>query len=163
MPEGRLPMRKTREILRLHFESHLIPEQIASICTVSRSTVQRCLERLKSAGMKAGRCQPILDDVALERRLYPPPPVASPERLVACPIRPVIHKELEEPEECHPSVVVGGVQAGQPAGLQSHSLVLASFAYFASGSGATGRRCCDRNTEPGKSCCSSIMPDRRLR
>jgi hypothetical protein len=30
--ESRLPMRKTREVLRLHFESHLVPGQIAIIC-----------------------------------------------------------------------------------------------------------------------------------
>jgi DNA-binding MarR family transcriptional regulator len=51
LPESRLPMRKAREILRLHFESDLVPGQIASICKVSRSTVQRCLERLKAAGL----------------------------------------------------------------------------------------------------------------
>ena len=86
-------MRRTREILRLHFESHLIPSQIASICKVSRSTVQRSLERLKAAGLS----WPLLaelDDVGLERRLYPPAPVASPEQRML-PDCAAIHKELK--------------------------------------------------------------------
>jgi hypothetical protein len=41
LPEKRLAIRHTREILRLHFESHLVPRQIASICKVGKSTVQR--------------------------------------------------------------------------------------------------------------------------
>ena len=86
-------MRKTREILRLHFESHLFPGQIASICTVSRSTVQRCLERLKAAGL-SWPLPADLDDAALEQRLYPPPPVASPERR-CLPDFAAIHRELK--------------------------------------------------------------------
>ena len=64
-------MRKTREILRLHFESHLIPGQIASICKVSRSTVQRCLERLRAAGL-SWPLPTDVDDAALEQRLSEP-------------------------------------------------------------------------------------------
>jgi transposase len=93
LPESRLPMRKTREILRLHFESHLNPGQIASISKVSKSTVQRCLERLKAAGLN----WPLpadLGDVALERRLYPPPPVKSPTQR-CLPDCAAIHKELK--------------------------------------------------------------------
>ena len=93
LPESRLPMRRTREILRLHFESHLIPSQIASICKVSRSTVQRSLERLKAAGL-SWPLPADLDDVALERCLYPPAPVASPEQRML-PDCAAIHKELK--------------------------------------------------------------------
>ena len=57
MPEKRLTMRYTREILRLHFESNLALRLIAKICKVAKSTVQRYLER----------------------RLFPPVPVACPE------------------------------------------------------------------------------------
>lgn len=93
LPERRLPMRKTREILRLHFESHLVPRQIASICKISRSTVQRCLERLRAAGL--GWPLPAdVDDAALERRLYPPAPVALPEQRIL-PDCAAIHKELK--------------------------------------------------------------------
>jgi hypothetical protein len=70
-------MRHTRETL-LHFESHLVPRQIATICKVGKSTVQCYLERLRAAGLS--RPLPAdLDDVALERLLFPPPPVASPQ------------------------------------------------------------------------------------
>ena len=85
-------MRKSREILRLHFESHLVPGQIAWICKVSRSTVQRCLERLRAAGL-SWPLPAELDDAALERRLYPPP-VASPEQRML-PDCAAIHKELK--------------------------------------------------------------------
>jgi len=71
-------MRQLREVLRLNFESHLAPQKIGSICKVSKSTVQRYLERLKAAGL-SWPLPSDLDDVVLERRLFPPPPVASPE------------------------------------------------------------------------------------
>ena len=69
LPEKRLPMRQTREILRLHFESKLSPRQIAIICRVGKGTVQRYLRRLKAAGL-SWPLPADLDDVALERRLY---------------------------------------------------------------------------------------------
>jgi len=93
LPESRLPMRNAREILRLHFEAQLVPGQIASICKVSRSTVQRCLQRLKAAGL-SWPLPTDLEDVALERRLYPPPPVASPEER-CLPDCGAIHRELK--------------------------------------------------------------------
>jgi hypothetical protein len=37
LPEKRLPTRHTREILRLHFESHLAPRQIGSICKAAKA------------------------------------------------------------------------------------------------------------------------------
>jgi transposase len=93
LPERRLPMRKTREILRLHFESHLVPRQIASICKISRSTVQRCVERLRAAGL-SWPLPADVDDAALERRMYPPLAVASAER-GSFPDCAAIHKELK--------------------------------------------------------------------
>ena len=93
MPEKRLTMRHTREILRLHFESHLAPRQIAKICKVAKSTVQRYLERLKASSL-SWPLPADLDDVALERRLFPPPPAASPEQR-CLPDCAAIHKELK--------------------------------------------------------------------
>jgi hypothetical protein len=93
LPESRLPMRKIHEILRLHFESHLAPRQIASICKVAKSTVQRYLERLKAAG-PSWPLPSDLDDLALERRLFPPPPVAPPEQRCV-PDCAAIHRELK--------------------------------------------------------------------
>jgi transposase len=88
-----LAMRHTREILRLHFESHLAPRQIAKICNVGKSTVQRYLERLKAAGL-SWPLPAELDDAMLERRLFPPPPAASPEQR-CLPDCAAIHKELK--------------------------------------------------------------------
>ena len=86
-------MRKTQEILRLHFESQLSVRQIATICAVGKGTVQRYLERLKAAGL-SWPLPAELDDVALERRLFPPPPVASPEDR-CLPDCATIHRELK--------------------------------------------------------------------
>jgi transposase len=86
-------MRQLREVLRLNFESHLAPQKIGSICKVSKSTVQRYLERLKAAGL-SWPLPSDLDDVVLERRLFPPPPVASPEDR-CLPDCAAIHRELK--------------------------------------------------------------------
>ncbi len=93
LPEKRLPMRKTREILRLHFESQLSPRQIAAICRVGKGTVRRYLQRLEAAGL-SWPLPADLDDVALERRLFPPPPVASPDER-CLPDCAAIHRELK--------------------------------------------------------------------
>jgi Bacterial regulatory protein, arsR family len=86
-------MRQTREILRLHFESNLSPRQIAAICKVGKGTVQRYLRRLEAAGV-SWPLPADLDDVALERCLFPPPPVvASQERPL--PDWAAVHRELK--------------------------------------------------------------------
>jgi transposase len=86
-------MRQLREVLRLYFESHLAPQQIGSICKVSKSTVQRYVERLRASEL-SWPLPSDLDDVALERRLFPPPPVASPEDR-CLPDSSAIHRELK--------------------------------------------------------------------
>jgi len=69
VPERRLPMRQIKEVLRLHHEAHLSERQIAQGCRISRSTVQRDLER--AAAVNLGWPLPeSLDDIQLERRLY---------------------------------------------------------------------------------------------
>jgi transposase len=93
LPEERLAIRHTREILRLYFESQLSPRQIAAICKVGKGTIQRYLERLKSAEL-SWPLPADLDDVALERRLFPPPPVGSSQHR-PLPDFAVIHKELK--------------------------------------------------------------------
>jgi len=93
LPEKRLAIRQTREILRLHFESQLSPRKIAAICKVGKGTVQRYLERLKAAGL-SWPLPTDLDDVALERRLFPPSPVPSSQER-PLPDGAVIHKELK--------------------------------------------------------------------
>jgi transposase len=60
---------------------------------VSKSTVQRYLERLKAAGL-SWPLPSDLDDLALERRLFPPPPAAPPEQR-CLPDCAAIHRELK--------------------------------------------------------------------
>ena len=70
MPAERAPMRKIREALRLKHALGLSERQIAVSVGVSRSTVG---EYLRRAGV-VGITWPVaaeIDDVALERRLFP--------------------------------------------------------------------------------------------
>jgi transposase len=67
LPEKRAPMRKVREILRLHFEAELSERQISKICQVRKGTIRRYLERLKAAGLS----WPLpgdLDEATLEKK-----------------------------------------------------------------------------------------------
>ena len=77
MPEKRLPMRRIREVLRLHFESKLNERQIAKICSVGKGTVRRYLKRIAGTGL-SWPLPADLDDAALEHRIFPPPPPAAP-------------------------------------------------------------------------------------
>ncbi|HEV2463345.1 MAG TPA: IS21 family transposase [Acidobacteriaceae bacterium] len=51
MPGKRVSMRKTREVLRLHFDLHLGQRQIARSANISQSTVHDYLERFTAAGL----------------------------------------------------------------------------------------------------------------
>ena len=97
MPERRLPMRQIKEVLRLHHEAHLSERQIAHTCRVSRSTVQRYLERAAAAN-SSWPLPDSLDDTQLERLLFPPPPVngetQSPQTGKTQPDFVTIHQEL---------------------------------------------------------------------
>ena len=98
MPERRLPMRQIREVLRLHHEAHLSERQIARGCGLSRSTVQRYLERATAASL-GWPLPESLDDTQLERLLFPPPPAqaVSPGRPAfrSQPDFARIHQELK--------------------------------------------------------------------
>ena len=48
MANRRLPMRKIKEILRLHFQARLSARQIARSCSVSRATVGDYLSRTRA-------------------------------------------------------------------------------------------------------------------
>ena len=98
MPERRLPMRQIKEVLRLHHEAHLSERQIAHGCRISRSTVQRYLERAAAANL--GWPPPeSLDDTELERLLFSRPPAQEPsgggQRVKAQPDFAKIHQELK--------------------------------------------------------------------
>jgi transposase len=86
-------MRKPREILRLHFEAKLNERQIAKICAVGKGTVRRYLQRTTAAGL-SWPLPADLDDATLEKKLFPPPPVAGPEER-PLPDCAAIHKELK--------------------------------------------------------------------
>jgi transposase len=63
-------MRKIRELLRLHAAGHS-QRAIARSVGIGQSTVGDCLQRARLAGIA---WPSDLDDAALERALYPPPP-----------------------------------------------------------------------------------------
>jgi transposase len=95
LPEKRAPMRKVKEILRLHFEAQLSERQISKICQVGKGTIRRYLERLKAAGL-SWPLPDDLDEATLEKKLFPPPPPPSAgERPL--PDCAQIHKELKSP------------------------------------------------------------------
>ncbi len=98
MPESRLPMRQIKEVLRLHHEAHLSERQIAHGCRISRSTVQRYLERAAAANLN-WPLPDSLDETQLERLLFPPRPAneAGDSRPVPRPQPDFakIHQELK--------------------------------------------------------------------
>ncbi len=51
MPQERLPVRKIREVIRLHHEAGLSNRAIAWVCHVSNSTVGEYLKRVELAGL----------------------------------------------------------------------------------------------------------------
>lgn len=70
MPRGRLPMRKTREILRLLWDQGCSARAVAASLGVSPTTVGHTERRAREAGL----CWPLpedLDDAQLEAKLYP--------------------------------------------------------------------------------------------
>jgi len=86
-------MRKIKEVLRLKWAKGLSNRQIARICGIGRPTVAEYLRRAGEAGLTwplpAG-----LDEVVLERRLFPPPP-ALPARTRGLPDWSEVHQELK--------------------------------------------------------------------
>jgi transposase len=69
MSQERLPMVKIREVLRLQAEGHK-QRKIAASLICSRSTVQECLQRARSAGVSWPLPED-LDELALQAKLYP--------------------------------------------------------------------------------------------
>src|SRR5262249_60139904 len=76
LPQERTPMRRIKEVLRLHFESQLSERQMSKICVLGKGTVRRFLQRAERAGL-SWPLPPMLDDAALEKKLFPPPPPPS--------------------------------------------------------------------------------------
>jgi len=88
-------MRKIKEVLRLKFDRGLSNRQIAATCGIGRPTVGEYLRRASEAGL-GWPLPPALDDAALERQLFPPPPdVPASQRGI--PHWPEVHRELKSP------------------------------------------------------------------
>ena len=94
MPRERLPMRKIHDVLRLHAVG-LSKRRIAVGLNIGRTAVGDYLRRARRAGL-AGPLPEGLSDEALERLLFAPPPVLSPERR-PLPDWPLLHRELKRP------------------------------------------------------------------
>jgi len=91
MPRPRTAMRKIREVLRLGLGQGLSPRQVAASLSLPRITVRRYLERAHLADVS----WPVpaeLDDMQLERLLYPPTPPSGSAR--PQPEWSVVHHEL---------------------------------------------------------------------
>ena len=85
-------MRKIIEVLRLKWAQGLSNRQIAGACRVSRPTVAEYLRRAGEAGLH-WPLPPELDEAALERQLFPPPP-SLPAHARGMPDWSVVHQEL---------------------------------------------------------------------
>lgn len=94
MPNVRLSMRKTREVLRLHAECRLSRRAIARALGISPATVGDYVGRAKLANLTWPLPED-LDDERLERLLFPPQNDLPTHR--ASPEWPYIHRELHRP------------------------------------------------------------------
>lgn len=70
MAKRRLPVRKTKEILRLRYACGLSRREIAGSCNVARSTVADYLMRATAAGLRWPESAE-LTEAELEARLFP--------------------------------------------------------------------------------------------
>ena len=70
MANRRLPVRKTKEILRLKYACGLSAREIARSCNVARSTVADYLRRAMAAGVNWPEVAD-LTEAQLEQRLFP--------------------------------------------------------------------------------------------
>lgn len=92
MGKKRLTVLKIREILRLHFDAHLSNRQIKDCQRISKTTVQRCLERFSRNGFSWPLPMDLSDDV-LHQRLYPEIAVREGKPQ---PDWELIHKEMSK-------------------------------------------------------------------
>src|SRR5574340_866242 len=91
MPRERLSMRTIREVLRLRWEAGLSQREIGVSCRLGRSTVRDYLLRAEAAGLSWPLPEE-LDEEALERMLFPPPPDSPRHRPL--PEWAALHRDL---------------------------------------------------------------------
>ena len=94
MPAERLSMRKIREVLRLHFACGLSKRRIARALGIGPTSAGEYLARARRAAL-AWPLPGELDDAALERLLFPPPPQGGTVRPE--PEWAMLHLELRRP------------------------------------------------------------------
>ncbi len=123
MPRERLPMRKIRDVLRLHADK-LSKRRIAVSVNLGRTAVRAYIKRATRVGLSWPLPEGLCDE-ALERLLFPPPiqgrkprgdegPAAPARR--PPPDWPVLHRELKIRGD--PVAVVGGIPRGPSRGLR---------------------------------------------
>lgn len=93
MPGERLPMRKIRDVLRLH-AAGLSKRRIAASLTIGVTSAGAYLRRARCAGL-AWPLPDGLSDADLERLVFPPPPVIAEDRR-PLPDWPALHCELRK-------------------------------------------------------------------
>lgn len=72
MAQERLSVRKIKDVLRLHLVARLSSRrQLARAVGCSKTAVSDCLRRAAVAGMNAWEAIAELDEIELEKRLYP--------------------------------------------------------------------------------------------
>jgi len=94
MPRERLPMRKIRDVLRLH-AAGLSKRRISVSLNIGRTAVGDYVDRAARSGLS----WPLpdgLSDEDLDRLLFPPPPVVSPDER-PLPDYSSMHRELKRP------------------------------------------------------------------
>jgi transposase len=94
MSGERLPMRKIRDVLRLHAEG-MSKRKIAASLSIGATAAGDTVRRARRAGLSWPLPEELSDE-ALERRLYPPPQVSARDRRPQ-PDWPAIHRELRRP------------------------------------------------------------------
>ena len=96
MPAKRLSMRKLKEVLRLRFEHKFTNRAISRTCSISPTTVAEYINRFDRSGLKWPLSED-LDDISLQRKLFPEPPPAKPPEKRQMPDMKYLHQELRRP------------------------------------------------------------------
>lgn len=80
MSQGRISMRKIKEMLRLKLENGLSINKAAVVCNIGRTTAQEYLRRFEVSGLTWPLPEEVTEE-ELESRLYPEKTVKSSEKL----------------------------------------------------------------------------------